>query len=44
MPAAYGTQPGSPGYVQCRMNMHNLRAADEQQRRALAVGILLNRQ
>lgn len=40
---SYGTEPGSPGYVQCRMNMDNMRAADYQQRRALAVGILLNR-
>jgi hypothetical protein len=38
---SYGVEPGSPGYAQCRMNMDNLRAQDEQQRRALAVQYLM---
>lgn len=38
---SYGVAPGSPGYVQCRMNLDNQAAADEQQRRALAASILL---
>jgi hypothetical protein len=38
---SYGVEPGSPGYVQCRMNMDNLRAQDDQQRRALAVQYLI---
>jgi hypothetical protein len=40
---SYGVQPGSPGYVQCRMNLDNARMQDLQQRRALAAEILLNR-
>lgn len=33
---SYGTAPGSSGYIQCRMNLDNLRAQDLQQRRAAA--------
>lgn len=40
---SYGTAPGSPGYVQCRMNLDNQAAADEQQRRAIGAAILLRR-
>src|SRR5262249_10292122 len=32
---SYGVSPGSPGYVQCRMNMDNLRAQNEQQNKAI---------
>jgi hypothetical protein len=38
---SYGVQPGSPPYVQCRMNLNNLRAQDDQQRRALATQYLI---
>lgn len=38
---SYGVAPGSTGYVQCRMNLDNQAAADDQQRRALAASILL---
>lgn len=36
---SYGTAPGSPNYVQCRMNLENNRA----QLRATAVGAMLRR-
>lgn len=31
---SYGAEPGSPGYVQCRMNLDNQHAQDLRQRRA----------
>jgi hypothetical protein len=37
---SYGVKPGSPAYVQCRMNLDNQHAADLQQKRALAVQLL----
>jgi hypothetical protein len=40
---SYGVAPGSPGYVQCRMNLDNQAAADEQQRRAIVGAYLLRR-
>ena len=39
---SYGVQPGTPSYVQCRMNLDSQHAADFQQRRALAAQIILN--
>lgn len=38
---SYGVAPGSPGYVQCRMNLDNQAASDEQQRRALIGAYLM---
>lgn len=38
---SYGAPYGSPVYVQCRMNLNNERAADLQQRRAIAAQYLL---
>jgi hypothetical protein len=38
---SYGAERGSPAYIQCRMNLDNLQAQDEQQRRALAVEYLI---
>jgi hypothetical protein len=40
---SYGVQPGSPAYVQCRMNLDNLHAQDLQNRRAIAAQYLLSR-
>lgn len=38
---SYGVAVGSPGYVQCRMNLDNQAASDEQQRKALIGAYLL---
>jgi primosomal replication protein N len=40
---SYGVMPGSPGYVQCRMNLDNQRAAAFQQRQAILGAYILNR-
>jgi outer membrane biogenesis lipoprotein LolB len=38
---SYGVSPGSPGYVQCRMNLDNQHAAAFQQRQAILGAYLL---
>jgi hypothetical protein len=38
---SYGASPGSPAYVQCRMNISNQRAAGDMQTRALIGAYLL---
>jgi hypothetical protein len=40
---SYGVMPGSPGYVQCRMNLDNQHAAAFQQRQAILGAYLLSR-
>jgi len=40
---SYGVAPGSPDYVQCRMNLDNQRAAAFQQRQGIIGGYLLGR-
>jgi hypothetical protein len=40
---SYGVMPGSPGYVQCRMNLDNQHAAAFQQRQAILGAYLLGR-
>ena len=40
---SYGTQPGSPAYVQCRMNLDNQHAGMEMQRRQILGAYLLSR-
>ncbi|HEX5508912.1 MAG TPA: hypothetical protein VFX37_10455 [Pseudolabrys sp.] len=39
---SYGTEPGSSGYIQCRMNLDQLHAQEAQQRRAILGAYLLN--
>jgi hypothetical protein len=39
---SYGAQPGSPGYIQCRMNLSNQRAQVDANDRAIAMQYLLN--
>ena len=38
---SYGVQPGSPGYVQCRMNLDNQHAAAAQPQNAILGAYLL---
>jgi hypothetical protein len=38
---SYGVTPGSPGYVQCRMNLDNQHAAVVQQQNAIIGAYLL---
>jgi outer membrane biogenesis lipoprotein LolB len=40
---SYGTQPGTPAYVQCRMNLDNQHANMEMQRRAILGDYILSR-
>src|SRR5690349_9076074 len=40
---SYGVEPGSPGYVQCRMNLQNQRAQVAANDRAIALQYLLHR-
>jgi hypothetical protein len=40
---SYGVQPGSPPYVQCRMNLDNQHAAAQQQQNAILGAYLLRR-
>jgi outer membrane biogenesis lipoprotein LolB len=39
---SYGAQPGSPAYIQCRMNFSNQRAQVDANDRAIAMQYLLN--
>lgn len=39
----YGASPGTPVYVQCRMNLDNQRAAADTTQRAVITQYLLNR-
>jgi outer membrane biogenesis lipoprotein LolB len=39
---SYGAQPGSPAYIQCRMNFSNQRAQVDANDRAIAMQYVLN--
>jgi hypothetical protein len=39
---SYGAEPGSPSYIQCRMNLDNQRAQVAASDRAAAIQYLLN--
>jgi outer membrane biogenesis lipoprotein LolB len=39
---SYGAQPGSSAYVQCRMNLDQMHAQGQQQRRAILGAYLLH--
>lgn len=41
---SYGAAPGSPPYIQCRMNLDNQRASMRQMIAGQLVGNMLNRQ
>ena len=40
---SYGAAPGSPSYIQCRMNLDNQRAQERAQTRAAVAGALAGR-
>jgi hypothetical protein len=40
---SYGAEPGSPAYVQCRMNFSNQRAQNDANTRAILLQSILNK-